>query len=187
MVKEIQAQRITVTFMLNQNPAVYEVSADWTLLRFLREELGLTGTKCGCEIGECGSCTVLINGEAVNSCLVLAPQIDGAEVWTIEGVTPSGNEILHPIQRALIENDAVHCGFCSPGLVMAVISLLLKNGDPDESVIRTSLSGNLCRCTGYVQIIEAVKKVSAIIKEDDLLKFAPGKIQKPNPDRASNV
>jgi len=126
----------------------------------LREELGLTGTKCGCEIGECGACTVLLDGEAVNSCLVLVPQIDGKEVMTVEGLMENGK--LHPLQESFINHDAVHCGFCTPGMLMSAKALLDKTPNPDEKEIRTAISGNLCRCTGYMQIVEAIKYTSEI-------------------------
>lgn len=129
-----------------------------TLLELLRDELGLTGTKCGCEVGECGACTVLLDGEAVNSCLVLAPQIDGREVVTVEGLMK--DEKLDPLQESFMDHDAVHCGFCTPGMLLSARALLNKNPDPDETEIRTAISGNLCRCTGYVQIVEAIKNVS---------------------------
>ncbi len=154
------------------NGLLYEKSIpiSWTLLRLLRDGLGYYGTKCGCEIGECGACTVLLNGQAVNSCLVLAPQIDGAEIWTIEGVAGSTSS-LHPVQRIFLKYDAVHCGFCTPGMIMSTIALLLENISPDEDTIKTALAGNLCRCTGYVQIIEAVNEISSIITKKDLEKF----------------
>jgi carbon-monoxide dehydrogenase small subunit len=140
------------------------------LLRLLRDGLGLTGAKCGCEVGECGACTVLFDGEAVNACLILAAQADGASIWTIEGVAPDGRG-LHPVQEAFVACDAVHCGFCSPGMVMSAIALLLHNGAPDDAQIKEALAGNLCRCTGYVQIIEAVKSAAAKITEAALEKF----------------
>jgi carbon-monoxide dehydrogenase small subunit len=161
---------VTIGFRLNGIRMTRQVPPGWTLLRYLRDGLGLTGTKCGCEIGECGACTVLLNREAVNACLVLAGQIDGVSVWTIEGVTPSGNEI-HPIQRAFLDCDAVHCGFCSPGMVMSTLALLLHNGSPGDDDIKAALAGNLCRCTGYAQIIDAVKMAAAKITYEDLEKF----------------
>jgi len=147
------------------NDKVYEISVspNQTLLHFLREELGLTGTKCGCEIGECGACTVLINGKAVNSCLVLVPQIHNKEVLTVEGLSKDGE--LHPLQKSFIEYGAVHCGFCTPGLLMTAKELLDENPDPQEIEIRTAIAGNLCRCTGYVQIVEAIKGASKEINK----------------------
>ncbi len=163
---------VIVRFRLNGIEYEKEVPISWTLLRFLRDGLGYYGTKCGCEIGECGVCTVLFNGEAVNACLVLAPQIDNAVIWTIEGVTPRMANEVHPIQKAFLEYDAVHCGFCSPGMVMSSIALFLKNKNPNEAEIKTAIAGNLCRCTGYIQIIEALKKAATIITEENLGAFS---------------
>ena len=173
----LQDNTIAVRFRLNGVQLERPVPFGWTLLRYLRDGLGYYGTKCGCEIGECGACTVLYDGAAINSCLILAPQIDGADIWTIEGVAPSGGPDLHPIQRAFLDRGAVHCGFCSPGMVMSVIGLLLKNRNPSEGEIRNALAGNLCRCTGYVQIIEAVKKAGSAVAENDLKKFIFNKSQ----------
>jgi len=135
------------------------VPAHWTLLDLLRDQLGFTGTKCGCEIGECGACTVLLDGEPVNSCLVLAPQIAGRHVLTVEGLRQRGK--LHPLQESFMDCDAVHCGFCTPGMLMSAKALLDLNPHPTETQIRTAISGNLCRCTGYQQIVDAVEKASA--------------------------
>ncbi len=162
---------LSIKFRLNGIDMEKNVPISWTLLRYLREELGLTGTKCGCEIGECGVCTVLLNGEPVNACLVLTPQIENASIWTIEGVAPLGGLTLHPIQKAFVECDAVHCGFCTPGMVMTTIGLLLKNKKPDDAQIRRALAGNLCRCTGYIQIIEAVRLAATMISEKELKRF----------------
>jgi aerobic-type carbon monoxide dehydrogenase small subunit (CoxS/CutS family) len=166
-----QAARVKVKFRLNGVTVEKAVPIGWTLLKYLRDGLGLTGTKCGCEVGECGACTILYNGKAVNSCLILAAQIDSAEIWTIEGVTLTAYDELHPVQRAFIECDAVHCGFCSPGMIMATIALLLKTTNPSDDEIKTALAGNLCRCTGYIQIIEAVRLAASKITEEDLNKF----------------
>jgi carbon-monoxide dehydrogenase small subunit len=163
--------KLSIKFRLNGIDMEKNVPVSWTLLRYLREELGLTGTKCGCEIGECGVCTVLLNGEPVNACLVLMPQIENANIWTIEGVATLGGLTLHPIQKAFVECDAVHCGFCTPGMVMTTIGLLLKNKKPDDTQIRRALAGNLCRCTGYIQIIEAVRLAATMISEKDLKRF----------------
>ena len=126
-----------------------------TLLDVLREELGLTGTKRGCEIGECGACTVLLNGRAVNSCLILAPQIDGQEISTVESLASGGT--LHPLQESFLDHDAVHCGFCTPGMLMSAKDLLDHVPHPGEHEIRTGISGNLCRCSGYQQIVDAIQ------------------------------
>jgi carbon-monoxide dehydrogenase small subunit len=126
-----------------------------TLLELLRDELGLTGTKCGCEIGECGACTVLLDGQAVNACLILAPQVDGRNILTVEGLSKDGK--LDRLQESFMDHDAVHCGFCTPGMLLSAKALLDTDPHPDETQIRTAISGNLCRCTGYVQIVEAIK------------------------------
>jgi carbon-monoxide dehydrogenase small subunit len=120
----------------------------------LREELGLTGTKEGCGIGECGACTVLLDGEAVNSCLILVGQVEGAHVTTIEGIAKG--TILHPLQRNFLKAGAIQCGFCTPGVLLSAYALLERNPNPTEEEIAIAIAGNLCRCTGYKQIIEAV-------------------------------
>lgn len=171
--KSIHDLNIEVSFKLNGIDYKKSVQLSWTLLRFLREGMGFFGTKCGCEIGECGACTVLYNGQAVNSCLVLAAQIDGANIWTIEGLTSAGANCLNPIQQAFIDCDAIHCGFCSPGMIISTLALLLENIKPCDEEIKTALAGNLCRCTGYIQILEAVNKAASNITEDDLIKFRP--------------
>jgi len=125
-----------------------------TLAEFLREELGLTGTKIGCNEGECGACTVILSGEAVNSCLVLAVEADGQELLTIEGL--SGKK-LHPLQQAFLDAGAVQCGFCTPGMILTAKALLDRNPRPSEDEIRKGIEGNICRCTGYNRIIDAVK------------------------------
>jgi carbon-monoxide dehydrogenase small subunit len=131
------------------------VPSNMTLMRMLRESLALTGTKNGCSAGECGACTVLINGEPVNSCMVLAAECDGATIVTVEGL--AGDEQLDPIQDAMIEAGGVQCGFCTPGILISSRALLDRNPNPSDDEIREALVGNLCRCTGYVRIIESVK------------------------------
>jgi carbon-monoxide dehydrogenase small subunit len=131
------------------------VSSNMTLMRMLRESLALTGTKNGCSAGECGACTVLMNGEPVNSCMVLAAECDGAEIVTVEGL--AGDKQLDPIQDAMIEAGGVQCGFCTPGILISSRALLDRNPNPSEDEIREALVGNLCRCTGYVRIIDSVK------------------------------
>ncbi len=130
------------------------ISPDATLLEILRNKLELTGTKLGCGEGECGACSVMLDGRVVNSCLVLAVECVGSYVLTIEGLT--GNGRLHPIQRAFVEHGAIQCGFCTPGMIMATYALLEANPSPTESDIKRGLEGNLCRCTGYRKIIDAV-------------------------------
>jgi carbon-monoxide dehydrogenase small subunit len=131
------------------------VPSNMTLMHMLRETVALTGTKNGCSAGECGACTVLLNGEPVNSCMVLAAECDGAVVLTVEGLAQEG--ALAPIQEALIQAGGVQCGFCTPGVLISAIALLERNPEPNESEIREALVGNLCRCTGYERIIESVK------------------------------
>ena len=145
---------------LTINGKLHEVAVapNLTLVDLIRYDLGLTGTKKGCEVGDCGTCTVIMDGKPVNSCLVLAVQADGREVLTIEGVETDDG--LHPIQQAFVEKGAIQCGFCSPGMILSAKNLLERNPSPDEAQIRTAISGNLCRCTGYQKIVEAIKEVS---------------------------
>jgi aerobic carbon-monoxide dehydrogenase small subunit len=131
-----------------------------TLLDVLRDEIGLTGTKKGCDNGECGACTVIMNSEAILSCLVLTIQVHGKEIITIEGLARGGK--LDPVQDAFVKYGAIQCGFCTPGMIMASRALLDKNPHPSDEEIKRCLSGNLCRCTGYVKIIEAVRKASTM-------------------------
>jgi carbon-monoxide dehydrogenase small subunit len=142
------------------NGKLVEVLVDptWTLLRVLREELRLTGTKKGCGQGDCGVCTVIMNGKAVNACLVLALQAEGKEIETVEGL--GTEEKLHPLQASFIKHGAVQCGFCTPGMLMSAVALLKKNPHPNEEETRRGISGNLCRCTGYVKIIKAIRDSS---------------------------
>jgi aerobic carbon-monoxide dehydrogenase small subunit len=128
---------------------------------FLRHRLGLTGTHVGCEHGVCGACTVLLDGGAVRSCLILAVQADGARVVTVEGLAPD-DERLHPIQQAFRDTHALQCGFCTPGFLMSVVELLEERPDPDDATIRRALAGNLCRCTGYQNIVRAVRRVAEL-------------------------
>jgi carbon-monoxide dehydrogenase small subunit len=126
-----------------------------SLAQILRDDLNLTGTKISCDEGECGSCTVLMNGRAVNSCLVLAPQADQAEIWTIEGL--GSPDQLHPLQKAFLSNGAIQCGYCTPGFIMSSLALLRDNPNPSLMEIQEALEGNLCRCTGYQKIVQAVQ------------------------------
>jgi carbon-monoxide dehydrogenase small subunit len=144
---------------LTINDQHYEVAVEpnQTLVDLLRYQLGLTGTKKGCEMGDCGSCTVILDGKAVNSCLVLAIQADGRIIQTIEGLETG--EGLHPVQEAFVEKGAIQCGFCSSGMILSAKNLLDQKSNPSETEIRRALAGNLCRCTGYQKIIEAVKSV----------------------------
>jgi len=162
-----------ICFTLNGKQILAEADAETRLLDLLREDLHHTGTKEGCGEGECGACTVLIDGRAVNSCLVLAPQVDGKELLTIEGLSHSVSLSsadqedkcrLHPIQRAFVEKGAVQCGFCTPGFIMSTYALLLKNPNPTDEQILTALEGNLCRCTGYLKILEAVRYAARLMQ-----------------------
>ncbi len=143
-----------------------EIKENITLLRFLREEIGLTGTKEGCGAGECGACTVILNGRAVNSCLVLAAEANGGEVLTIEG-EGCGDE-LSDLQKAFQKHHAVQCGFCSPGMIMSVKALLMENSNPSEQDVYHAIEGNFCRCTGYKQIAEAVMDLTGKQVKEDL-------------------
>ena len=142
------------------NGMVYtvDVPANWSLADFLKKKLGLIGVKLGCEAGECGSCTVLVNGEPINSCLMLGVEADGKEIETIEGLSRNGE--LHPLQDAFIKYSAIQCGFCTPGMILSAKALLDKNPNPTEDEIRTALEGNICRCTGYVKPMEAIMSVA---------------------------
>jgi len=143
-----------IHFTLNGEPVSAEVENDLTLLKFLREDLGITSLKNSCNVGECGACTILLDGKAVRSCLLLAVMVDGKRVETLESL---GNPIeLHPIQRAFLEVGAVQCGFCTPGMILTTKALLDANPSPTREEARVALSGNLCRCTGYKKILDAV-------------------------------
>ncbi len=155
---------------VNVNGKEYQrdVRDNRTLLRFVREDLGLTGTKEGCGAGECGACTVILNGRTVNSCLVLAAECDGAAIETIEGEARAGQ--LSPLQQAFHEHHAVQCGFCTPGMIMSVRALLKKQPKPSEHEIKEAIEGNFCRCTGYKQIIEAVQAATGQRTQPEELK-----------------
>ncbi len=147
-----------VDFQVNGEKVQLDVEPHWTLLQVLRERLHLTGTRTGCEMGDCGACTVILNGRAVNACLVLAVEVNGGAVLTIEGLAKEGK--LHPVQQAFVEHGAIQCGFCTPGMVMAAKAFLDKNPNPTEEHVRRGLAGNICRCTGYAKIVEAVLAAS---------------------------
>lgn len=140
---------------VNGRPVNMIVDVHRRLLDVLREDLGLTGTKEGCGEGECGACTVLLNGRPVNACLILAPEAAGGEITTIEGLAREGR--LHPLQEAFLEVGAVQCGYCTPGMILTAKALLDRNPSPSDQAIKTAVSGNLCRCTGYVKIIAAIR------------------------------
>jgi aerobic carbon-monoxide dehydrogenase small subunit len=158
VVKSSDCGMLGITFQLNGKPISLEVRPDDTALFILRDRLGLTGTKEGCGIGECGACTILVNGLAMDSCLMLAAQLDGREVETVEGLAES--EKLHPLQVKFLSHGAVQCGFCTPGMLMSAKSLLNGNPEPNKEDIVEALSGNICRCTGYVQIVEAIEDMA---------------------------
>jgi len=149
-----------ITFNVNGELEQADIPSNMTLLKMLRENLALTGTKNGCAEGECGACTVLMNGEPVNSCLVLAVECDGAEIVTVEGL--SHDEQLDAVQQAIIDAGGVQCGFCTPGILISARALLDRNPQPSEDDIQTALVGNLCRCTGYVRIIQGVQEAARI-------------------------
>lgn len=148
----------TIKFILNGVSPEVSVPVHWTLLRLLREKLGLMGTKEGCGIGECGACTILLDGMPVHSCLLLAPKIEGREIQTIEGL--GSRESLHPLQQSFINHGAVQCGFCTPGILMSSKALLEKDPHPTKEKVKEAISGHLCRCTGYQQIIEAIEAIT---------------------------
>jgi carbon-monoxide dehydrogenase small subunit len=147
--------RVRIAVTVNGDVRESEVEARTLLVHWLRDELGLTGTHIGCDTTNCGACTVHLNGESVKSCTVLAAQADGADVTTIEGLAPDGG--LHPLQDAFWQKHGLQCGYCTPGMIMAAADLLQRNPNPSEEEIRHGLEGNLCRCTGYHNIVEAVK------------------------------
>ncbi|MBM3325199.1 MAG: (2Fe-2S)-binding protein [Calditrichaeota bacterium] len=153
-----------IDFTLNGKPVSREIAPEMRLVDFLRNEMGLTGTKEGCGKGECGTCTVLLDGQPVCSCLMLCAQLPGHHVETIEGLQKDGK--LHPLQEAFIEVGAVQCGFCTPGLVLSGIALLSENPNPSEAEIRRSIAGNLCRCTGYMKVVEAIRLGGQRLREN---------------------
>ncbi|MDD3472597.1 MAG: (2Fe-2S)-binding protein [Syntrophaceae bacterium] len=155
-----------IKLTINGESVEAAVEPNRTLLQFLREDLGLTGTKHGCGLGDCGACTVIMEGRAVNSCLILAIQAHGKEIITIEGLAEGGR--LHPIQQAFVDKGAIQCGFCTPGMILSAKALLDRNPKPTEMEIRTAISGNLCRCTGYQKIVEAIESASETIGSEEV-------------------
>lgn len=144
-----------INLTVNNRPYRLNVPPHRTLLEIIREDLGLTGTKEGCGLGECGACTVLMDGQAINSCLVLAAEADGKEITTVEGL--ADGDRLHPIQQAFVDHGGLQCGFCTPGMILSAKALLDKNPTPTEEEIKQGIAGNLCRCTGYTKIIESIR------------------------------
>jgi len=156
---------VEIRFVVNGDEARVALSGHELLLDVLRGPLGLTGTKEGCGKGECGACTVLVDGQPVNACLYPALEVEGREVVTVEGLVRPGGE-LGPIQRAFVEETGIQCGFCTPGMVLSARALLEKNPDPSEAEVRDALAGNLCRCTGYVQILASVRRAAELMHEE---------------------
>jgi len=173
-VKEATMTMHTITLTVNGFKEYLHVPSNMTLLQMLREELALTGTKNGCEAGECGACTVLVDGEPVNSCMMLAVEADGREVITVEGLALEGlrpepvEGQLSPLQQALVAHNAVQCGFCTPGVLISAHALLERNPQPTEHEIREALVGNLCRCTGYLRIVQAVQTAAGQATADQV-------------------
>ncbi|MCQ4637045.1 (2Fe-2S)-binding protein [Anaerovorax odorimutans] len=153
-----------IKFKLNGEDVEVLAQDNITMVDFLRKELQLTGTKRGCEEGECGACTILLDGAAVDSCMMLAVEADGHEVVTIEGLQKDG--VLHPLQREFIDKWALQCGFCTPGMIMSAVSLLSENPHPTEKEIRDAIAGNLCRCTGYTKIVEAIDAAAKVMAKE---------------------
>jgi aerobic carbon-monoxide dehydrogenase small subunit len=151
-------KRYLIDLTVNGDPYTLVVKANTMLVNVLRDALDLTGTKKGCELGDCGSCTVLLDGKAIDSCLILAVEADGREITTIEGVASHGE--LDKLQSSFVDNAAVQCGYCSPGMILSAKALLTRNADPTEHEIREAIAGNLCRCTGYVNIVKAIQKAA---------------------------
>jgi len=151
-----------LSFKINDVLYKRDINPRHRLIDVLREDIGLTGTKEGCGEGECGSCTVIFDGKAICSCLVLSPQIEGKEIYTIESLAEDGE--LSCLQKCFISNGAVQCGYCTPGMLMSAKALLMKNPNPTEEEIKTAISGNLCRCTGYNQIVKAIKEASEVVR-----------------------
>ena len=154
---------LPVSVTVNGTVRRADVEPRTLLVQFIRDGLGLTGTHVGCETSQCGACTVLLDGEAVKSCTVLAVQADGCEVTTIEGLAPRG--MLHPVQQAFWEEYGVQCGYCTPGMVLSTVALLADNPDPSEAEIRHGLEGNICRCTGYQNIVASVRTAAKLVAE----------------------
>ena len=157
------AELLPIRVRINDTPYERSVEARKLLVDFIRDDIGLTGTHIGCEHGVCGACTVLLNGEPSQSCLLFAVQVDGSEIVTVEGLGSDGS--LHPLQEAFSAAHGLQCGFCTPGMLMSAIYLLRDNPDPSETDIRLAISGNICRCTGYVNIVKAVQQAAQAIKQ----------------------
>ena len=161
-----------ISFTLNDKTILIDTEPDRRVIDILREDLQLTGTKEGCGSGECGACTILVDGESRLSCLMLAAQLEEKHITTIEGLSVENN--IHPIQDAFIQSGAVQCGFCTPGMVMSALNLLYRNKKPSREEIREGISGNLCRCTGYQKIVDAVENAAQKMKDDAFNKEKAG-------------
>lgn len=158
------SRKMNIKIFVNGVRHELDIETNTTLLELLRNELKLMGTKCGCEEGECGACTVLLEGKPINSCLLLAAKANGKKVLTVEGLANGGT--LHPLQNAFMEKGALQCGFCTPGMLLSAYALLQENVDPDDEEIGSALSGNLCRCTGYQKIYDAVREAAAVMRSE---------------------
>ena len=160
------AELLPIRVRINDTPYERSVEARKLLVDFIRDDIGLTGTHIGCEHGVCGACTVLLNGEPSQSCLLFAVQVDGSEIVTVEGLGSDGS--LHPLQEAFSAAHGLQCGFCTPGMLMSAIYFLRDNPDPSETDIRLAISGNICRCTGYVNIVKAVQLAAQALKQREI-------------------
>jgi len=158
-----EQKKISIKLTVNGKDHVVEVKPHWTLLDVIRDQIGLTGTKYGCGTGECGACTVLMDGKPAPSCLVLAAQAEGKQIFTIEGL--SDGDKLHPLQKAFIEHGAIQCGYCIPGMILSAKALLDRNSNPTEEEVRYAIDGNLCRCTGYVKQVKAILAAAEVMKK----------------------
>ena len=152
--------KTTVRLTVNNTPRQAEIDTRTLLVDFLRDHLNLTGTHVGCLTGNCGACTVILDDLTVKSCTILAADAEGSNVMTIEGLTPPGEEKLHPLQQSFVDHHALQCGYCTPGMVLTAYNLLQEHPNPDETAIRHNIAGNLCRCTGYQHIVEAIQAVA---------------------------
>ena len=157
--------RTPLTLTVNGSEERLEIDTRQNLVGLLREQLGLTGTHVGCSTGNCGACTVVLDGQTVKACSILAAEVDGREVLTIESLS-SGAEDLHPLQQAFVANQGLQCGFCTPGMVLSALKLLEENPDPTEDEIRHAIAGNLCRCTGYQLVVKSVVEAARLARED---------------------
>ena len=160
------AELLPIRVRINDTPYERSVEARKLLVDFIRDDIGLTGTHIGCEHGVCGACTVLLNGEPSQSCLLFAVQVDGSEIVTVEGLESDGS--LHPLQEAFSAAHGLQCGFCTPGMLMSAVYLLKENSEPSETDIRLAISGNICRCTGYVNIVKAVQLAAQALKQREI-------------------